>query len=98
MKEVNMDKQFKTRITAKRKSPKVRFSIFNVPEDGGIYCFSINNPAIQIAPIIGINLPTNIATQVVRFQKIVLFPKPENSERSEEHTSELQSLRHLVCR
>src|SRR5205814_8747105 len=28
----------------------------------------------------------------------VLFPPPSGTQRSEEHTSELQSLRHLVCR
>src|SRR5258705_3644115 len=35
---------------------------------------------------------------VIRALAMVDFPEPERPVRSEEHTSELQSLRHIVCR
>ena len=36
--------------------------------------------------------------KVVTFGELMVRLQPFNYERSEEHTSELQSLRHLVCR
>src|ERR1035441_10208277 len=50
----------------------------------------------QVSPARSFQKPSHI--DVPRHIDVVLPPKPGGVDRSEEHTSELQSLRHLVCR
>ena len=67
-------------MTKNRNNPKVYESVFNDPSDGSTYNLVLKEPMIMNAPIMGINLPSSIGMQVVRFQNGVLFPRPENSD------------------
>src|SRR5262245_58898901 len=44
------------------------------------------------------HFPEKLASDAIRRRTPVFRRKCSNEDRSEEHTSELQSLRHLVCR
>jgi len=77
---MNIDSTVSIKMMLKRKSPNVLESDLRVPIDGSTYCFVRYEPIIINAPIIGINLPSSMGIQVVRFQKGVLLPKPENSD------------------
>src|ERR1039458_8650395 len=58
-----------------------------------IYTLSLHDAL----PILGL-LPLTLAGIGTRDAALILFYRPYLDARSEEHTSELQSLRHLVCR
>src|SRR5438045_4764786 len=76
--------------------PRVpRFSarfFFNATATTEIYTLSLHDAL----PILASPQAKEVSSQIfgVRGDEIILFDQP----RSEEHTSELQSLRHLVCR
>src|ERR1039458_2039601 len=59
-----------------------------------------SSPTRRSSDLIGFRLPCSIAERSTFYPRLKLTPTltalPQS--RSEEHTSELQSLRHLVCR
>src|SRR5205823_12319504 len=65
------------------------FFFFNDPAPTEIYTLSLHD-ALPIS-VVEFGLPSLCVT-------ILACPPPANSARSEEHTSELQSLAYLVCR
>ena len=66
--------------TENNTTPNIPESIFNEPDDSGVYFFTERKPAMAIGPIIGINLPSSIAMPVPIFQNGVLSPSPSNPE------------------
>src|SRR5450755_89288 len=74
------DNALRTIISINKNTPNVPESIRKLPFDKGIYFFCCNKSAIIMAPIIGINLPHNIANAVVTFQNTVLSPKASKPE------------------
>src|SRR5437899_7818161 len=65
--------------------------LFILPEAGtsGFYPLSLHD-ALPICP--------STCSCTARIRRVCSRPSTSTSRRSEEHTSELQSLRHLVCR
>src|ERR1035441_247131 len=69
---------------------------FQVPKEAGIHVAARNTGEETVAPYHGLIFFDAKANEVLRI--LTLFDLPHGFPRSEEHTSELQSLRHLVCR
>src|ERR1039458_9189658 len=67
------------------------YPFFNAPATTEIYALSLHDAL----PISSVALPP-VSTACAKSRPTSHFPSPRR--RSEEHTSELQSLRHLVCR
>lgn len=67
-------------ITESSTAINARLSTFNVPLLSGIYFLVAKDPAIANGPMIGINLPNNIASPHRIFQKGVASPKPSKPE------------------
>src|SRR6187431_2761230 len=63
-------------ITESNTATKAGLSTFNVPELSGIYFFEASDPAIARGPMIGMNLPNNMARPQRIFQKGVASPSP----------------------
>jgi|SRR5580698_2546263 len=80
MKAGRKESAFSRIMRIKRKAPKVDESTVKLPPLNGAGFFCRRLPAIARAPTIGRNLPQSMTTDVVRFQKTVLFPRPLNSE------------------
>src|SRR5438309_3136005 len=56
----------------------------------GAFVYTVRSTGIYCRP--------SCASRKPRRDRVTFFPVPEAAERSEEHTSELQSQFHLVCR
>src|SRR5262245_66497016 len=68
------------------------FFFFTHPATTDIYTLSLHD-ALPICP----PRPEMLIDAILKLRKKILY-EPLGANRSEEHTSELQSLRHLVCR
>ena len=67
-------------ITESSTAINAGLSTFNVPLLSGIYFLEANDPAMASGPMIGINLPNNMAIPQRIFQKGVASPKPSKPE------------------
>src|SRR5437899_8731158 len=73
------------------------FFFFTDPSTPEIYTLSLHD-ALPISTVIGVARDTDVRWILGEPRALVYLPFAQRYDRSEEHTSELQSLRHLVCR
>src|SRR2546429_7026492 len=75
------------------------FFFFNDPATTEIYPLPLHDALpISLLPVTLRNVESELATKSLDASRVSTKQPGSNAERSEEHTSELQSRLHLVCR